>query len=500
MATATEALIAPDFHAPLVAGDRPLEVTELTTATVDEIIASARLWAGMDLYGQYALGKHFAEIRDRIKGEGWTSWLRNNCTRIGRPVSQVYKWLNVYEALESVAFFEGLDSRQSLEKAGKVNLQNGAIDVLASPSTPNQARLEILEIASSGAIVRKDEAAAIANMAANPEPRLIDAPKFTMQQLRDLVAPHWTVSADVDDAVRLRCAIPGREGAERVCPTALFAKGWWEQVGRAQTEKVLLWNQYPIGSRVIVAGGSLGQIMSYEDELMAQVLLSDQGETFPIPFADLQPAPRNGVLKDAQRFLDEGDIIGAAKAMRAAAQVVQHGHPAGIADKSGNDEQYTPERLWRPALEVFGGEVFDLDPASHIGSNIPATRIFTIDDNALTQDWGCVDLWFNFPFSKQKEFAAKFLEEWKTGKIGSAIGLSKQDNRTEWWSDMAAACTAFCLVEGYDKFTSPEHTNTGNSFFPIVIWYFGSEIDKFFYAYSGVGTVVQAINPEMFGG
>jgi hypothetical protein len=57
-------------------------------------------------------------------------------------------------------------------------------------------------------------------------------------------------------------------------------------------------------------------------------------------------------------------------------------------------------------------------------------------------------------------------------------------------------------VTGYDKFESPSsdsEANKNSSFFPISIWYFGPDVDKFYYAYSSVGLVVQEITPAMFG-
>ncbi len=165
--------------------------------------------------------------------------------------------------------------------------------------------------------------------------------------------------------------------------------------------------------------------------------------------------------------------------------------------------QETSERLWKAALDAMKCKEFGLDAASHESSPIPAARIFTKEDDALTKDWIADTVFLNAPFSLQGPFTDKLIEEYKLEHFGEAVCLSKNDSRTAWWSKLAEECTAFCIVTGYDKFHKPEERgddNKSSSFFSIVMWYFGPNVDQFFYAFNSVGIVVQELNPEMFGG
>jgi hypothetical protein len=575
MLTATEALKVPDFHASIQ--QKPLGVGELQnkSLTVDQIVGSAKLWAGMGVYSQYCLGRHFAEIRDRMVREkqNWVRWVDSHQEQIGWSRAHVYKWIAVQEALDSCGFFDGLSAEASLDKASKMKLQAGALYALSRSGIPHEARANVIQRimirSEAGVPLKQEEVETMIALEVNPEPRApyISPRSFSLSELQELVAPHWRATHEEGtayaDCVRLQCLISSHVFAQdRICPSPSLARDWWEYAGRAKTERVLTWNKFPVSSRVSV-GDRVGTVIELGDRArilidgemvpewvdfeklsldtiagdlgfmpvshMPAVVDTGHGEAVmtvtaisPNGWAEVKeghryqlnkvswvgideeeaeeaevPAP--AVLEAAIAALSTGDKAGAVKALRTAAKELQHGHPAGIQDKSGNDEQYTPERLWMPGLEVFGVEKFDLDPMSHEGSAIPCDRFFSLEDDALIQPWTCRNMWFNFPFSKQKESTDKLLEELDNGNVESAIGLSKQDNRTEWWAKLAATATAWCLVEGYDKFHSPEHVNTGNSFFPVVIWYFGPDVEKFFFAYSSVGSVVQPMNPAMFG-
>jgi hypothetical protein len=578
MLTATEALKVPDFHASIQ--QKPLGVGELQnkSLTVDQIVGSAKLWAGMGVYSQYCLGRHFAEIRDRMVREkqNWVRWVDSHQEQIGWSRAHVYKWIAVQEALDSCGFFDGLSAEASLDKASKMKLQAGALYALSRSGIPHEARANVIQRimirSEAGVPLKQEEVETMIALEVNPEPRApyISPRSFSLSELQELVAPHWRATHEEGtayaDCVRLQCLISSHVFAQdRICPSPSLARDWWEYAGRAKTERVLTWNKFPVSSRVSV-GDRVGTVIELGDRArilidgemvpewvdfeklsldtiagdlgfmpvshMPAVVDTGHGEAVmtvtaisPNGWAEVaeghryqlnkvswvgideeeaeeSEVPAPAVLEAAIAALRSGDKAGAAKALRGVAKELQHGHSAGVLDSSGNDEQHTPKRLWEPGLEVFGVESFELDPASYAGSQIPCDRIFTKEQNALLQDWECGCLWFNFPFSEQKAFTRKFLEQYAAGKIDGAIGLSKMDNRTEWWSELAEACSAMCLVTGYDQFESPSadgNSNKNSSFFPIVIWYFGPDVDKFCYAYSSVGIVVQELNPAMFG-
>lgn len=51
---------------------------------------------------------------------------------------------------------------------------------------------------------------------------------------------------------------------------------------------------------------------------------------------------------------------------------------------SGNDEWYTPDKIYRELNEEFN---FDLDPCS-THENCKCEKHFTIEENGLLQNWG----------------------------------------------------------------------------------------------------------------
>jgi hypothetical protein len=476
MLTATEALQVPDFHASIQLV-KPLGVEELYDVSVERILSSARLWAGMDIYSQYVLGCHFAAIQERMvkQGMGWTRWLKENQEAIGRSPAQVYKWIGVKEALESCGFFDGLSAEESLAKASLVKLQAGALDSLARPGVPHEARAKVMEMAEAGVPLKKEEVETIINLVVNPEPKIpyLSVQAFSLAELQELVKPHWSAvhqeGTAYADAVRLTCLIPGR-ASDRVCPSPAIARDWWEYEGKAKTERVLNWDKFPVGSRVrngnregtvielgdrariLIDGEMVPEWVDFEklslDAIagdlgfmpvshMPAVVDTGHGEAVmtvtaisPNGWAEVAeghryqlnkvswvgideeeaeeaevPAP--AVLEAAIAALRSGDKAGAAKALRAVAKELQHGHSAGILDSSGNDEHYTPRRLWEPGLEVFGVERFDLDFASHAGSAIPCDRILHEGGQCLSQIWKCKNGWGNFPFSEHKGIRQK---------------------------------------------------------------------------------------------
>jgi len=88
----------------------------------------------------------------------------------------------------------------------------------------------------------------------------------------------------------------------------------------------------------------------------------------------------------------------------------------------GSDECYTPASLF-DTLDIR----FDLDPAScpRELSAVPADRIYTVEDDGLTQPWsGCV--WLNPPYSKPAPWVDRFLEH------GHGIALLPASRGARW--------------------------------------------------------------------
>jgi len=115
-----------------------------------------------------------------------------------------------------------------------------------------------------------------------------------------------------------------------------------------------------------------------------------------------------------------------------------------------NDELYTPAWIF----DLLGLQ-FDLDVASSDSQEIivPATNRFTINDDALTQEW-VGRIWMNPPFSKP----APWVEKWLVHSNG--IALLPLSGNSRWWralweSDASVAMikpnTGFINTAGEEK-------------------------------------------------
>ncbi len=88
--------------------------------------------------------------------------------------------------------------------------------------------------------------------------------------------------------------------------------------------------------------------------------------------------------------------------------------PAGWMRQSVRHDYLTPPDLVDIVLKHIGRERFDIDVCSTL-KNIPAWRRFTVDDNALVQDWQGV-CWMNPPCGPDlQKFCAKMLQEVEKG-------------------------------------------------------------------------------------
>ena len=100
-----------------------------------------------------------------------------------------------------------------------------------------------------------------------------------------------------------------------------------------------------------------------------------------------------------------------------------------VAEGKTSDECYTPRELF-DLLDIE----FDLDPASCPPelSAVPARRIYTVEDDGLSQPWeGRV--WLNPPYSKPTPWVHRFLQH------GHGIALLPVSRNAKWmrrlWSD-----------------------------------------------------------------
>lgn len=129
-----------------------------------------------------------------------------------------------------------------------------------------------------------------------------------------------------------------------------------------------------------------------------------------------------------------------------------------------NDELYTPKALFDKL-----GLQFDLDVASSYNDNIatPTINRFTIDDDALNQDWyGRV--WMNPPFSKPSPCAEKWLSH------GFGVALMPLSGNSRWWRNLWQSEARVVMIEPNTGFHKPDGKEQ-KIMYGISLWAIGDE-------------------------
>lgn len=171
-----------------------------------------------------------------------------------------------------------------------------------------------------------------------------------------------------------------------------------------------------------------------------------------------------------------------------AREVVKKAH---VANNSGNNEWYTPAVFVEAARDVLGG--FDLDPATSEIANatVKADRIFTAEDDGLSQEWPIGSIWMNPPYAQplMGQFASKFAAEIRRGSTG--IVLVNNATETGWFQEMAEVCSAICFPKTRIRFVDPQGNASGAPLQGQAILYFGPDGEGFAAAFHQFGFVVR---------
>jgi ParB family chromosome partitioning protein len=186
---------------------------------------------------------------------------------------------------------------------------------------------------------------------------------------------------------------------------------------------------------------------------------------------------------------DEREIVEAApvEEMRAVAKDVVRAH---VANNSGNNEWYTPQRHIDMARAVMGG--IDTDPATSEIANrtVKAELIYTAEEDGRKQKWrGRV--WMNPPYAQPliTDFAEVVSSKYESGEIDQACILVNNATETQWFQRMLAAASAVCFPKSRIRFLDPE----GNPGAPLqgqAIIYMGENVSAFKEAFETEGKVL----------
>lgn len=142
-------------------------------------------------------------------------------------------------------------------------------------------------------------------------------------------------------------------------------------------------------------------------------------------------------------------------------QAVEAVNKPHVAQNSGNNEWYTPEQYIDSARRVLG--TIDLDPASSDVANrtVKASKIFTADDDGLSQEWPVGTIWMNPPYAQplMGQFADRFASEVRRGSSG--VVLVNNATETAWFQTIALECSAICFPRSRIKFLDPDGNASG---------------------------------------
>jgi hypothetical protein len=179
------------------------------------------------------------------------------------------------------------------------------------------------------------------------------------------------------------------------------------------------------------------------------------------------------------------------------------GHQGANGGAGGTNERYTPEYIWKPALEAWHRSQFDLDPATTDDSPIPAAVRYTKHRSGLLMPWDVLGsepifMWGNFPYSLNTQFVPRLERYWEEGWIDHAFILEKTDNRTGWYQTLLGICSAFCLIDHSIGHVSEAGEEEKGGFFGSTLFYLGPDADIFYDAYAELGPICQVVPRDFF--
>jgi ParB family chromosome partitioning protein len=158
-----------------------------------------------------------------------------------------------------------------------------------------------------------------------------------------------------------------------------------------------------------------------------------------------------------------------------------------VAHNSGENEWYTPPEYIAAAHLVLGD--IDLDPASSPVANeiVQAKRIFTRQENGLTQEWQG-KIWMNPPYEVKliDQFCDKLHTSVLEGRVSEAIVLVNNATETRWFHTLINIAAAVVFPTSRIKFHSP----TGVMGAPLqgqAFIYIGARQDRFLTAFRSFG-------------
>lgn len=194
--------------------------------------------------------------------------------------------------------------------------------------------------------------------------------------------------------------------------------------------------------------------------------------------------------------LEQSEIVALGPAaVKEAAKDIREGRKPFVANNTGNNEWYTPERFIEAARTVLGR--IDVDPASSGIANqtVQAEIYFSEDDDGLSQNWPEGRYWMNPPYAQplMGKFAEKYALHMARGvqaDTSSGIVLVNNATETNWFQQIAGVSSAVCFPKGRIKFIDQAGNASGAPLQGQAILYSGNHPDFFAEVFQEFGAVL----------
>lgn len=114
------------------------------------------------------------------------------------------------------------------------------------------------------------------------------------------------------------------------------------------------------------------------------------------------------------------------------------------------EERLTTPEMWAKIETAIGGPV-DVDPCAHPLSPVRARqRYFPVDDG-LKQHWHGT-AYINPPYTRTSAFCIKAVEEWRAGRLTTAIMLLQANMERHWFHDHLVGAVDTLLIRATIRF------------------------------------------------
>ena len=135
-------------------------------------------------------------------------------------------------------------------------------------------------------------------------------------------------------------------------------------------------------------------------------------------------------------------------------------------------EVFTPGPIMDAVRVALDGIELDVASCAAANETVKADRYYTVDDDALAQDWTARTVWCNPPFrlGGLRKFSRRLLAELNAGNIDRAGFLGPLVGGSTWPDEMSAAADHMVLLRQHLPWHGPECVSVGTT--TMAIWLF----------------------------